>query len=80
MSDNGYTPDQVAYVGDDIPDIPPLEAVGLSVAPRDAAEDVKSRVRFISRADGGYGVARELIEEVLKAQSLWLTADKAFGW
>ena len=80
MSDNGYTPDQVAYVGDDIPDIPPLEAVGLSVAPRDAAEDVKSRVRFISRADGGYGVARELIEEVLKAQNLWLTADKAFGW
>lgn len=80
MADNSYESSEVAYVGDDIPDIPALEAVGLSVAPRDAADDVKSRVRFISRADGGYGVARELLEEILKAQHLWLTSDKAFGW
>lgn len=80
MADNSYSAAEVAYVGDDIPDIPSLEAVGLSVAPRDAADDVKSRAGFITRADGGYGVARELIEEVLKAQNLWLTADKAFGW
>ncbi|MDE6134091.1 MAG: HAD hydrolase family protein [Muribaculaceae bacterium] len=80
MNENSLRPEEVAYVGDDIPDIPPMQAVGLPVAPRDAAADVKAVARFITGADGGYGVARELLEEIMKAQNLWLSADKAFGW
>ncbi len=80
MERNGLEPEEVAFVGDDIPDIPPMEAVGLPVAPRDAAMEVKAIATFITRADGGYGVARELLEELLKINGHWLDDVKAFGW
>lgn len=80
MDKEGLKPDEVAYVGDDIPDIRPMEAVGLSVAPDDAAPDVKYIARFISTRDGGQGVARELLEEIMRAQGLWMTSAEAFGW
>lgn len=80
MDKNGLTSEQVAYCGDDIPDILPMRHVGLPVAPRDADPDVKAVAKFISTADGGYGVARELIEEIMKTQGTWPTSDKrAFG-
>ena len=63
--------EQVAYMGDDILDLPVLSRVGLSAAPRDAAEDVRSRVHWVSRADGGDGAARDLVELVLRAQDRW---------
>ena len=54
--------------------------MGLPVAPRDADPDVKAVARFISTVDGGCGVARELIEEVMKMQGTWPAADKrAYG-
>lgn len=71
---------EVAYVGDDIPDIPAMRAVGLRVAPRDAAMEVKDIASFITMANGGYGVARELLEEILKVKGYWLDDIKAFGW
>lgn len=80
MEDNGLQPEEVAYAGDDIPDLPPMAAVGLSVAPRDAAIEVKEAATFVSSADGGYGVGRELLEEILKAKGLWLKDTHAFGW
>ena len=76
----GLTPDRVAYMGDDIPDICVMQAVGLPCAPRDADPEVKAIARYITRADGGYGVARELLEEILKVKGMWLSEDKAFGW
>jgi len=63
--------EQVAYMGDDILDLPVLSRVGLSAAPRDAVEDVRSRVHWVSRADGGDGAARDLIELILRAQNRW---------
>ncbi len=80
MDDNGLHPDEVAYVGDDIPDLQAMAAVGLSVAPSDAAHEVKQAARFVSRAAGGYGVARELLEEILRAHGQWLNRSTAFGW
>ena len=80
MEANSLTPDEVAFVGDDIPDMPPMKAVGLSVAPRDAAPEVKDIATFITASDGGYGVARELLEEILKVNGHWLDDVKAFGW
>ncbi len=80
MEDNGLEAAEVAFVGDDIPDIQPMEHVGLAVAPSDAAEEVKRVASYISPKMGGYGVARELIEQVMKAKGLWLTDQHAFGW
>lgn len=76
---NGLDADEVAYLGDDIPDLAPMTAVGLPVAPRDAAVEVRAVARYVTAADGGYGVARELIEQVLKAQDLWPVTANSFG-
>ncbi len=80
MRRRGLSAHEVAYVGDDIPDIKPMQAVGLPVAPADADADVKMLSCFVTKAEGGYGVARELLEEILKARGLWMTHDEAFGW
>jgi 3-deoxy-D-manno-octulosonate 8-phosphate phosphatase (KDO 8-P phosphatase) len=63
--------DDVAYMGDDILDLPVLARVGLAAAPADAAADVLSRVHWVARANGGAGAARELIELILRAQGRW---------
>ena len=61
----------IAYMGDDILDLPVLARVGLATAPSDAADDVKSRVHWVSPARGGAGAARQLIELILRAQHRW---------
>ena len=63
--------DQVAYMGDDVLDLPVLLRVGLATAPADAADDVRSRVHWVSPARGGDGAARQLIEMILKSQNKW---------
>lgn len=80
LSDNGLSADEVAYVGDDIPDYEIMSLVGLRVAPRDAAVDIKEISNYISPVDGGYGVARDLIEQLLRARGQWLNHADAFGW
>ncbi|MDE6126352.1 MAG: HAD hydrolase family protein [Muribaculaceae bacterium] len=77
---NGLTPGEVAFVGDDIPDYECMTAVGLAVAPNDAANDIKRIAGYISPVNGGYGVARDFLEELLKARGQWLDKAKAFGW
>ncbi len=76
MKRRGLKTHEVAFVGDDLPDIEAMQNVGLPVAPADADPDVKDVACFITRANGGYGVARELIAELLKAKGLWLTRDE----
>jgi 3-deoxy-D-manno-octulosonate 8-phosphate phosphatase (KDO 8-P phosphatase) len=63
--------DQVAYMGDDVLDLPVLSRAGLAAAPADAAIEVRDRVHWVSHAAGGHGAARELIEMILKAQGKW---------
>jgi 3-deoxy-D-manno-octulosonate 8-phosphate phosphatase (KDO 8-P phosphatase) len=63
--------EQVAYMGDDVLDLPVLLRVGLAAAPADAVEAVRSRVHWVSRCQGGAGAARELIELILGAQGRW---------
>lgn len=77
---NGLSSDEVAFVGDDIPDYQCMKHVGLPVAPADAAIDIRQIARYISPVTGGHGVARDLLEEIMRAQGLWMTTDKAFGW
>ena len=71
--------EEIVYVGDDIPDIEVMRECGLPCCPKDAAPEVKAVARYISHAEGGYGCGRDIVEQVLKIQGLWLT-DEAFGW
>ena len=65
------TDEDVAYMGDDLLDIPVLRRVGLSAAPADAAPEVRERVDWVSPSGGGRGAVRDLIEFVLRAQERW---------
>lgn len=80
MSRHGLSADEVAYVGDDIPDLQAMKLVGLKVTPRDGAPDIKAIADYISPVEGGYGVARDLLEQVLRAHGAWMSDEKAFGW
>lgn len=71
MERRGYLPEETAYVGDDIPDLGCMRFVGLPVAPADAVSECRELARFVTKAEGGYGVARELLEQILKARSIW---------
>lgn len=62
---------EVLYMGDDLPDIPMLENVGLSSCPADAVPEVKSMVKYISSFNGGAGAVRDVIEKVLKLNGHW---------
>ncbi|MDH6353909.1 3-deoxy-D-manno-octulosonate 8-phosphate phosphatase (KDO 8-P phosphatase) [Dysgonomonas sp. PH5-45] len=75
----GLKHEEIIYVGDDIPDYEVMQMVGLPVAPADAAPEIKAIAKYISHRNGGQGVGRDVIEQVLKAQGKWMTAD-AFGW
>ena len=76
----GLNPEEVIYVGDDIPDLEVMQVVGLPIAPADAAPEAKAVAKYISPNNGGYGVGREIIEQVMKAKGEWLADKRAFGW
>jgi 3-deoxy-D-manno-octulosonate 8-phosphate phosphatase (KDO 8-P phosphatase) len=80
MSDNNLKPEEVAFVGDDIPDFEVMTHVGLAVAPLDAAPEIKAIATYISPINGGYGVGRDLLEEIMKVGDNWMSSEKAFGW
>ena len=62
---------RVAYIGDDLVDLPVLLACGLSFAPADAVPDVRSRVDHVLSRPGGRGAVREMVEIVLRARGAW---------
>jgi 3-deoxy-D-manno-octulosonate 8-phosphate phosphatase (KDO 8-P phosphatase) len=70
---------EVAYMGDDLIDLPVLARAGLSAAPADAVAEVTARVDVVTRARGGHGAARELVELVLKAQDRWTAIEADYG-
>jgi 3-deoxy-D-manno-octulosonate 8-phosphate phosphatase (KDO 8-P phosphatase) len=59
------------YMGDDVPDLACMRAVGLSAAPADAAIDIKNIAQYICTAKGGEGAAREIIEKIMRTQGTW---------
>lgn len=67
----GFAPADVAYVGDDLPDLGVVCAAGLGVAPADAAVEVRAAADFVSAFPGGKGCIRDLVERILKAQGKW---------
>lgn len=79
MKQYGLTPDQIVFMGDDIPDIKVMRKVGVPVCPADAAEEVKQISAYVSCCPGGHGCVRDVIEQTLKVQGKWLTAE-AYSW
>lgn len=65
-------PEQVLYMGDDIPDFHVMKLVGLPTCPQDAAPEIKGISKYISHKYGGTGCVRDVIEQVMKAQGKWM--------
>lgn len=70
----GVTDAEVAYVGDDLPDLPLLERAGLAVAVANAVVEVRRAAHYVTLARGGDGAIRETVELILKAQGRWKKA------
>jgi 3-deoxy-D-manno-octulosonate 8-phosphate phosphatase (KDO 8-P phosphatase) len=68
----GVADEEVAYMGDDVNDLPLLRKVGLSAAPADARPEVRAAVHFVARAAGGRGAVRELCDLLAAARGLEL--------
>ena len=66
----GIPLEEMAYVGDDVPDLPALRAVGFSAAPANAREPVRKKVRYICKAKGGEGAVREVADLILAARGV----------
>lgn len=71
----GLLPSEILYMGDDMPDIPPMKLAGVAVCPKDAAEEVKAISMYVSPKAGGSGCVRDVIEKVMKVQHKWFESD-----
>ena len=65
-------PEQVLYMGDDIPDFHVMKLVGLPTCPQNAVPEIKNISKYISHINGGKGCARDVIEQVMKVQGKWM--------
>jgi len=71
LRDEGARDDEIAYIGDDLPDLPLMRRAGLAIAVANAVEDVKRAAHYVTHREGGRGAVREAIELILKAQGKW---------
>ena len=76
----GLKDEEVMYMGDDIPDYEVLQLCGLPCCPADAAQEIKEICTYVSPLCGGYGCARDVIEQILAAQGKWMQGEHAFAW
>lgn len=80
LKNNNLDPQETVFIGDDIPDLQCMRRCGLPCAPFDACWEAKETAKYISKMSGGYGVVRDVIEQVMKAKDEWMKEDKAFTW
>lgn len=80
LKEYGLHDDEIIYMGDDIPDYEVMKRVGCPCCPMDACAEIKAVSLYISQKRGGMGCVRDVLEQVLQAQGLWLSSAKAFGW
>ena len=71
LEQTGLKPDVVAFIGDDLPDLPILTRCGLSIGPSNSSSEVLSRVDYVTVHPGGEGSIREVVEIILKAKGFW---------
>ncbi|MDQ7949479.1 MAG: HAD-IIIA family hydrolase [Pedobacter sp.] len=75
LAKHQITPDQVLYMGDDVPDHEVMKAVGIAASPLDAVDEIKQVAHYISPRKGGDAAARDVIEKVLRVQQNWFDAN-----
>lgn len=73
------TPEQVLYMGDDLPDYEVMRKVGVPCCPADAVEEIKSVAHYISPFGGGEGCVRDVVEQVLRLHGRWMDGQ-SFTW
>lgn len=78
LDKTGLDDSQVAFMGDDIIDVPVLRRVGFAAAPADAVEEVFPHVHFVARNGGGCGAVREVCDLLLKGQGIWESATARY--
>ena len=78
MTDLALRPEQIAYIGDDINDLPAFSVAGVRIAVADAALPLRSKAHVVTGRRGGYGAVREAIERILVAQGRYDAAIKAY--
>jgi len=71
LKNKGLRPNEVAFAGDDLIDLPVLTRVGLALAPADAVPEVLAAAHFVAQAPGGRGAVRQMAEFILKGQDRW---------
>jgi 3-deoxy-D-manno-octulosonate 8-phosphate phosphatase (KDO 8-P phosphatase) len=71
VSDRGFAPEQAAFMGDDLIDLPPMRAAGLALAPADAWPEVRQAAHWVATLPGGRGAVRQACELLLKASGKW---------
>jgi 3-deoxy-D-manno-octulosonate 8-phosphate phosphatase (KDO 8-P phosphatase) len=71
LQKTGVPESAVAYVGDDLPDLPIMKRVGLAAAVGDAVPEVKRAAHFVAKAHAGKGAVREVVELILKSKGIW---------
>lgn len=73
LDDFGVSPEELAYMGDDLPDLPCLRIAGFAATPRNGNPDLTPYIHWRSVHDGGRGAVREMAEHILKSKGLWDT-------
>ena len=80
LQQTGLLDEQVAFMGDDVIDVPVLRRVGLAAAPADAVAEVLPYVHYVARNRGGWGAVREVSDLILKGKGVWeAITDRYFG-
>lgn len=79
MEQHNLLKENILYMGDDIPDYEVMLEAGVATCPADAAEEIRAVSKYISHFNGGKGCVRDVIEQVLKVQGMWMN-DDAYHW
>lgn len=75
----GKAPEEIAFMGDDLPDLPLMKRVGVSIAVADACKEVRQTAGVVTKAKGGKGAVREIAERILQAAGKWEAALERFA-
>ena len=79
LAEHGLPAEAVAYVGDDLLDLPALQRAGLAIAVADAVAEVRASAHVVTRARGGHGAIREAVELILRVQGSWTSTVEAYA-
>ncbi|MCP4876041.1 MAG: 3-deoxy-manno-octulosonate-8-phosphatase KdsC [Gammaproteobacteria bacterium] len=78
LQDTALTPEQIAYVGDDLPDLPVMQRVGFAIAVQNAHSFVKQHCDWVTSTPGGKGAVREVSDFILQSQALLTTKQDSY--